>query len=124
MRIACCPPPSPRSQLVHGATDSLHRSQALLYGKLAGEVLDRRRQRRYDPESLELSARLLSLNPEVYTVWNYRCVLHLAKHRSIFCRLVRCGSLAVPLVRAARADCRRVDPIDHEHCTGGGSRVC
>ena len=48
--------------------------QALLYGKLAGEVLDRRRQRRYDPESLELSARLLSLNPEVYTVWNYRCV--------------------------------------------------
>ncbi len=51
----------------------MNRSQALLYGKLAGEVLDRRRQRRYDPESLELSARLLSLNPEVYTVWNYRC---------------------------------------------------
>lgn len=47
-------------------------AQAVLYGRLAGEVLARRTQRRHDPESLDLSAKLLALNPEVYTVWNYR----------------------------------------------------
>jgi len=46
--------------------------KAALYGKLAAEVLGRRRARQYDAESLQLSARLLELNPEVYTVWNYR----------------------------------------------------
>ena len=75
------PPPSPRAGVSSlpasniGSSDITHwrGSQALLYGKLAHQVLDRRRQRRYDPESVELSARLLTLNPEVYTVWNYRC---------------------------------------------------
>ena len=28
--------------------------------------------KQYDEESLDLSARLLELNAEVYTVWNYR----------------------------------------------------
>ena len=65
--------PPPLSWCQQSASFPLCPSQAQLYGKLAGEVLARRRQRRYDPESLELSARLLSLNPEVYTVWNYRC---------------------------------------------------
>jgi geranylgeranyl transferase type-2 subunit alpha len=54
--------------------------QAALYGQLAKEVLERRRQHRYDSESVELSARLLALNPEVYTLWNYRLV-----RRSITC---------------------------------------
>lgn len=46
--------------------------QAALYGQLAAEVLGRRAAGRADPESLTLAARLLELNPEVYTVWNYR----------------------------------------------------
>ena len=46
----------------------------MLYGKLSAEVLGRRAAGRQDPESLALSAKLLELNPEVYTVWNYRCV--------------------------------------------------
>ena len=46
--------------------------QAALYGQLAGEVLERRRAGRQDPQSLALAAKLLELNPEVYTVWNYR----------------------------------------------------
>lgn len=35
-------------------------------------MLAARRAGAYDPASLELSAKLLELNPEVYTVWNYR----------------------------------------------------
>ena len=46
--------------------------QAALYGKLAAEVLGRHAAGRHDEQSLKLSARLLELNPEVYTVWNYR----------------------------------------------------
>ncbi|GMH39349.1 hypothetical protein BSKO_07247 [Bryopsis sp. KO-2023] len=36
------------------------------------EVLKRRREKDYSDESLGLAAKLLSLNPEVYTVWNFR----------------------------------------------------
>jgi len=35
-------------------------------------VLARRKAQRYDTESLALAAKLLELNPEVYTVWNFR----------------------------------------------------
>ncbi len=44
----------------------------MLFGQLSKEVLARRQSRRYDEESLGLAAKLLELNPEVYTVWNYR----------------------------------------------------
>jgi geranylgeranyl transferase type-2 subunit alpha len=46
--------------------------QAALFGQLAGEVLARSAAKRYDPESLALSAKLLELHPEMYTGWNYR----------------------------------------------------
>eukprot|EP00887_Chlorella_sp_A99_P001811 scaffold19.g1811.t1 len=46
--------------------------KAALYGKLTGEVLARRRGGQADVESLGLAAKLLELNPEVYTVWNWR----------------------------------------------------
>ena len=46
--------------------------QAALYGQLMGEVMARRAARRYDADSLALAARLLELNPEVYTAWNMR----------------------------------------------------
>ena len=48
------------------------RPQAELYGTLCREVLDRRRRGDHDAASLDLSAKLLELNPEVYSVWNYR----------------------------------------------------
>lgn len=48
------------------------KQRAALYGQLAAEVLGRRAAGRSDPESLTLAAKLLELNPEVYTVWNYR----------------------------------------------------
>jgi geranylgeranyl transferase type-2 subunit alpha len=46
--------------------------QAALLGELLHKVLGARASRNYDPRNLELSARLLELNPEIYTVWNYR----------------------------------------------------
>ncbi|KAI3437691.1 hypothetical protein D9Q98_000140 [Chlorella vulgaris] len=46
--------------------------KAALFGQLAGEVLARSAAKRYDPESLALSAKLLELHPEMYTGWNYR----------------------------------------------------
>ena len=46
--------------------------QAKIYGHLTAEVLTRRAAHNFDNESLALAARLLELNPEVYTVWNFR----------------------------------------------------
>lgn len=47
-------------------------AQGQLLGQLCNEVLTRRAARQYDEESLALAARLLELNPEVYTAWNFR----------------------------------------------------
>lgn len=46
--------------------------QAALLGQLLEKVLSARRAKQYDSKSMELSAKLLELNPEIYTVWNYR----------------------------------------------------
>lgn len=46
--------------------------QVVLYGTLTKEVLRRKAAQQYDEESLNLAAKLLEQNPEVYTVWNYR----------------------------------------------------
>jgi geranylgeranyl transferase type-2 subunit alpha len=62
----------PRSRAAACLPHTLARLQAALFGQLSKEVLDRRAAARYDPESLALSAKLLELHPEVYTVWNYR----------------------------------------------------
>lgn len=51
---------------------NLYDLQAKLYSQLVQEVLSRKCKQLYDSDSLELSASLLELNPEVYTVWNYR----------------------------------------------------
>jgi hypothetical protein len=47
-------------------------TQAALYAKLQAGVLARRAAAQYDAESLDLCARLLELNPEVLTAWNFR----------------------------------------------------
>lgn len=49
------------------------------------EVLTRNAQKRYDDQSLIMSAKLLRLNPEIYTVWNYRrdALTHV-KHPTVF----------------------------------------
>lgn len=47
-------------------------SQAALYAKLQAAVLAKRASQSYGAEGLALSARLLELNPEVYTAWNLR----------------------------------------------------
>lgn len=36
------------------------------------QVLERRARRQYDEESMGLAAKVLELNPEVYTAWNFR----------------------------------------------------
>ncbi len=46
--------------------------QAALYAKLQAGVLTRRAAGAHDTESLDLTARLLELNPEVLTAWNFR----------------------------------------------------
>ena len=43
-----------------------------LYSRLTSTVLKRLHAGQYDKESLDLAAKLLEQNPEVYTVWNHR----------------------------------------------------
>eukprot|EP00850_Spirogloea_muscicola_P005162 SM000023S07618 [mRNA] locus=s23:538465:542620:+ [translate_table: standard] len=47
-------------------------ARAALVSRLLAEVLRSRRELSFTPEALHLSARLLEINPEVYTAWNYR----------------------------------------------------
>ncbi|KAH8117241.1 rab-protein geranylgeranyltransferase [Phellopilus nigrolimitatus] len=42
------------------------------YLKLNDDVLARKKAKNWSHESLDLTTRLLSMNPEFYTVWNYR----------------------------------------------------
>jgi geranylgeranyl transferase type-2 subunit alpha len=42
------------------------------YKALAKEVLRRRAARIYDDKSFALTSKLLEVNPECYTVWNFR----------------------------------------------------
>lgn len=43
-----------------------------MLGELCKRVFDARQKREYDEHSLIMSAKLLEMNPEMYTVWNYR----------------------------------------------------
>jgi geranylgeranyl transferase type-2 subunit alpha len=46
--------------------------KAALFGQLCGRVLQARKDHEYGEESLKMSEKLLEMNPEMYTVWNYR----------------------------------------------------
>ncbi|KAL4540729.1 hypothetical protein Ndes2526B_g07564 [Nannochloris sp. 'desiccata'] len=46
--------------------------KAALFGQLLEKVLTACSSKSFDPLHIELSSKLLELNPEVYTVWNYR----------------------------------------------------
>ena len=46
--------------------------QAALYAQLQAAVVSRRVAKQHDVESQALCARLLELNPEVLTAWNFR----------------------------------------------------
>lgn len=46
--------------------------KAQLLGELCKRVLEARKCRDYSDKSLTMSAKLLEMNPEMYTVWNYR----------------------------------------------------
>ena len=46
--------------------------QAALYAQLQASVVSRRAAKQHDVESQALCARLLELNPEVLTAWNFR----------------------------------------------------
>ncbi|GBG75100.1 hypothetical protein CBR_g19613 [Chara braunii] len=46
--------------------------KALLFSRLLAEVLANHKEKRYEAEAMEKSARLLEINPEVYSAWNYR----------------------------------------------------
>eukprot|EP01023_Acetabularia_acetabulum_P037797 TRINITY_DN3602_c1_g1_i4.p2 TRINITY_DN3602_c1_g1~~TRINITY_DN3602_c1_g1_i4.p2 ORF type:complete len:356 (-),score=59.96 TRINITY_DN3602_c1_g1_i4:472-1539(-) len=54
-----------------------------LYEKLLQEILKRREEKRFDEDTLEKIATLLSINPDVYTLWNYRreTFLHLVEQQ-------------------------------------------
>ena len=43
-----------------------------MYKALAGEVLRRRAEKLYDEKSFGLTSKFLEVNPECYTVWNFR----------------------------------------------------
>lgn len=36
------------------------------------KILSTRQQDSYDPESFAISTQLLCINPDIYTLWNYR----------------------------------------------------
>mmetsp|Transcript_30333 Transcript_30333/g.85729 ORF Transcript_30333/g.85729 Transcript_30333/m.85729 type:complete len:372 (+) Transcript_30333:98-1213(+) len=65
-------PRPPKGSKPDPAAEQKAAQKAALYATLAGEVLSRRQSMRYDDESMGLAGRLLELNPEVYTAWNYR----------------------------------------------------
>lgn len=46
--------------------------KAALFGELCGRVLQARKDRDHGEECLKMSEKLLEINPEMYTVWNYR----------------------------------------------------
>lgn len=46
--------------------------KAVLFGELCRRVFEARKAQQYDEVSLKLSEKLLAMNPEMYTVWNYR----------------------------------------------------
>ncbi|KAI0637106.1 rab-protein geranylgeranyltransferase [Trametes polyzona] len=48
------------------------RAKLAEYQSLTAEVLARRKEKSWTPESFELTTKLLHVNPEFYTVWNYR----------------------------------------------------
>ena len=60
-------PRPPKGQKSEPAAETKAEKKAGLYAALAGEVLSRRKEKRYDVESLSLAAKLLELNPEVDT---------------------------------------------------------
>ena len=46
--------------------------KAALFGDLCERVLQARQDGDYSKESLQMSEKLVAINPEMYTVWNYR----------------------------------------------------
>ena len=68
------------------------RLQVVLYSRLTSTVLDRFKSGQYDKETMELAARLLEQNPEVYTVWNHR-------KKSLLATLDKGGDEAAEAVR-------------------------
>ena len=48
------------------------RRKAKLYAQLSRECFSRRREKRYDEETLALCEKLLEMNCELYTLWNHR----------------------------------------------------
>ncbi|KAG0644660.1 hypothetical protein HOY80DRAFT_1013542 [Tuber brumale] len=65
-----------RSEYATQSRDEHRRAKELKkieeYNQLAGTVQEQRLAREYNLEALEGTTRLLRLNPEYYTIWNYR----------------------------------------------------
>ena len=87
--------------------------QAALTGQLMAAVLSRRAEKRYDAESMALSAELLRRNPEVYTVWNYRCT-----YLSISSLTAHCMR-QMPMLRLCCWIVQHVTMKEVWHCTTG-----
>ena len=49
--------------------------RAAQYAEQLAEVLRSNQEKDYGKEAVEKSAALLKTNPDMYTAWNYRCVL-------------------------------------------------
>eukprot|EP01024_Parvocaulis_polyphysoides_P026784 TRINITY_DN24367_c0_g1_i1.p1 TRINITY_DN24367_c0_g1~~TRINITY_DN24367_c0_g1_i1.p1 ORF type:complete len:374 (-),score=42.30 TRINITY_DN24367_c0_g1_i1:185-1306(-) len=61
-----------KNEPVDPAKKEKEKQKLELYEKLLSEILKRREGGRYDEETLEKISTLLSINPDVYTLWNYR----------------------------------------------------
>lgn len=47
-------------------------AEAAKLAPLQSQLLENHRQKNYDKEALEVSAKVLEMNPDLYTAWNYR----------------------------------------------------
>ncbi|KAF7966885.1 hypothetical protein HWV62_36635 [Athelia sp. TMB] len=61
-----------QSQDAIAAKKQRERQKLADYLALSDDVLARKKAKEYSPEAFELTTRLLQVNPEFYTAWNYR----------------------------------------------------
>lgn len=65
------PRPSKDTELSKEVQDQIDRKIRLLKAG-SNELFKRKEEKRYDEESMKICAKILILNPEMYSGWNYR----------------------------------------------------
>eukprot|EP01026_Neomeris_dumetosa_P081767 TRINITY_DN92409_c0_g1_i5.p1 TRINITY_DN92409_c0_g1~~TRINITY_DN92409_c0_g1_i5.p1 ORF type:complete len:258 (-),score=27.62 TRINITY_DN92409_c0_g1_i5:76-828(-) len=80
-----------KNEPVDQARKEKEKQKLELYEKLQEEILKRRQEKRYDSETLQKIAALLSINPDVYSLWNYRreTFQHMIQHHTDTAKIIQ-----------------------------------